>query len=917
MKKKSLLLLSVLALSLVGCGETTSSNSTSPKVSDTPVSDKTSDTPKESTATKPSSSMEDKTGSSSSSSVVEVKEWTADVVELMQTNLGTVLPYIDLGSKNLKPSWDSATSTLTLLGNKKGVTETQLDTAKTTYESDGWKATVKDGKMVATDSSEYITVEYFDEDGYATLTAKYAEIFNPAIANGWPKDLVTDMDFCMRNHGQDIPYVYLGSRNPTGSWYQGTYTIVGGAWNDQVLDLAKTAFDNATGWTATKNDNNTLTANVTLSDETTLTVSVYKPMGTGLATMTIECHEKFSAPATGTWSKDILEVFTNDFDGHSIPWFYTGGTPDLHSHADGDTTMTILGAPNSWNDQILSLAKAACEAENAKIADADKQWKFDESDSDELICTITYDDGSSLEFSVKNNSSRDNKAIIEVYYAPVFDAPATGSWPKEVTDVFTNDFDGHSIPWFYIGGGKTVVESHESGETTLAFYGAKYTWKDSILDLAKAACAADTKNEEEDYKWSCELDDGQLICKRKFSDGCKLKFTVENYSSSQNKAEIHVTYTEKFNPPATGSWPSSITELFRDDYDKHTIPWFYLGGTPSVVSSDEEGATIYAPEGTWDDQIVDLAKDACEKENLSITNTEEQWKCTISDGYEGKMITCSRKFSDGCAFKFTVENYLSGVDKAMMKIEFTEKFSPETDGEWSSDFTEVFTDYWDEDNEHCIPWFYIGKKTEYVDYDYESAHMTVTGDANGWNDQMLTLAKNACDTENEDIDADANKWKYTAPTTEFTASRTYEDGCTIKFTLKNENGTPTIYVYYTPAFNYPTGDDAKWSDEVQADITRLLGDGETLPFIFLGDAENYVYSTLSDGELLLEGGYWNDLIMDKAVEQLTSAASSGWTYTKNSSTRLTAKKTTSANKTITMVLSKADNDIAQIVVTLK
>ena len=916
------MLLSVLALSLVGCNRTASSGPISSKASDATASTEASDTAKVSesskeSSAKPSSSTEEKV--SSSSSVVEVKEWPASVVELMQTNLGTVLPYVDLGTKNLKPSWDSTTSTLSLLGSKNGVSETQLNEAKETYEKSNWTATIKDGKMIATDPTGYITVEYFDDDGYATLYAKYGEIFNPSIATAWPVALVTDMDFCMRNHGQDIPYVYLGTKNPTGSWYQGTYTIVGGVWNDQVVDLAKTAFDNATGWTATKNGNNTLTATITLSDETTLTVSVYKPMSTGLATMTIECHEKFSAPETGTWSKDILDVFTNDFGGHSIPWFYTGGTPDLYAHADGDTTMTILGAPGSWNDQILTLAKSACEAENLKITDEERKWKFDESDSDELICTITNEDGSSLEFSVRNYSSRDNEAIIEVYYAPVFNAPTTGAWSQEITDVFTNDFDGHSIPWFYIGGGKTKIEEHDSGEKTLSFYGAKYTWKDSIFNLAEAACDADTKDEEEAYKWSYELEDGQLVCKRKFADGCKLKFTVENYSSSENKAEIHVTYTEKFNPPESGSWSSEIRDLFTDDYDRHTIPWFYLGGTPSVVSTDEDGATIYAPEGTWDEQILTLAESACKAENQNITNAEEQWKCTISDGYEGKMITCTRNFSDGCSLKFTVENYMSGIDKALMKIYFTEKFSPETDGEWSDDVSEVFEEYWCEDERHSIPWFYIGDETEEVDYDYGSAsgHAMITGTEDSWNDQMLTLAKNACDAENEDIDVEGEQWKYTLTTTEFTASRTYDDGCTIKFNLKNDDGTALIYITYTPKFNYPADEDAKWSDEVKADITTLLGENETIPFIFLGDVDNWVTAALGTDDLLLKGGYWNDAILDKAIEQLTNAASDGWTYTKDSDTQLTATKTTSSNRKITMVLSKTDADWTTLDITVQ
>ncbi len=862
---------------------------------------------------KVSSSKEDNT-SSSSSTVPEIKEWPSSVVELMETNLKTVLPYIDLGSKNLQPFWDDNTSTLTLTGAKQTITEAQLTEAKATYVANQWKADVSDGKMIATDTNEYITVEYFEEDGYAMLSAKYGEVFNPSIATAWPTDMVTEMNQCMKNHGTDIPYVYLGTRNPTGSWYQGTYTIKGGVWNDKVLDLAKSAFDAATGWEATKNAD-TVNASITLTDETELSVRVYMPAGTGLATMTIQCHEKFSAPTSaGAWSNKITDVFTDDFDGHSIPWFYTGGTPDLMSRTAGDTTMTIMGAPNSWDDQILTLAKNACTTENASIEKEENQWKFDESTSDELICTIHYADGSSLEFSVKNRSTRDNKAEIEVCYAPAFSIPASGAWSKEITDVFTNDFDGHSIPWFYIGGGKTIVEERQSGDKTLAFYGAKYTWKDSIFDLAIAAFSAENATiSDKDNKWSYEyeMDGERIVYKRKFEDGCRLKLTLQNYSESENKAEIHVTYTEKFTPPASGRWPEEIRDLFGE-YDGYKIPWFYLGGEPELIDDEDDDdttATIYAPEGTWDDQILTLAQSACTAENETITEEDNQWECEISEGWNGKRLSATRTLEDGCEIEFTVYN--TGNDRAIMQIEFTK--NPEKHGKWVEDFDDVL-EYWDEDNGHYVPWFYFGADDDDidVDYDYESAHATITGAYDSWEDRFLTLAKNACEADNEDITEDEHKWNCSLSDTEFTATRLYEDGCTISFKLWNDDSTPTIDFSYMPAFDYPTGDDAAWSDDIKTEITNLLGESETIPWIYLGSTE--VDST-SSTELVLTGEWWNDAMMDKAKEELDKVESSGWTYTQDSKTELTATKTT-GDKTITMVLSKSSTDYAELHITV-
>ena len=942
MKKKNLLLLTILALTLSGCGDTSNSKSTSSKASDAPISTKNDDktstnsnsTKKDDTTKKDTTGTTDTTDTTSDEYATSL--WPSDVKDLMLANLGSIIPYIDLEIKKPTATWDSSSSTLTVLGGiDKGVSEAQLQAAKKTYEDKNWKASVKDGKMTATDPTDFITVEYFDDGGLPTLNAIYGEVFNPTKASSWPTDLISDMNFCMRNHGADIPYVYLGTVNPTGSWSSGKYTISGGTYNAQVLDLAESAFKNAnssiTGndstaptWTYSKNKAS-FTASIVLSDGTSLAVNISKTNGNKLATMTITCLEEFSVPASGSWSNDIISVFTKDFDGHSIPWFYTGGTPDM-KHNDGDTTLTITGAPKSWNDQILTLAKTACETENTSIDTEANKWTFKESKDGTLTCSRTYTDDSKLEFTVSHYSSTtESYAKIDVNYHPAFNATETGSWPTEVTSVFTKDFDGHSIPWFYIGGGKTKVSSHTDGDNTLEFYGASNTWNDSIIELAKAACDKDTENEGDDYKWTYSVDeDNILTCNRKFSDGCKIKFTVENDTPSTNKAKIVVTYTEKFKAPSKGNWPDSIQSLFYS-YDNHSIPWFYLGGTPTLDSSEDDGtATIFAPNETWDDQILDLAESACKKETQNETNEDYKWKCERTTSYESDMMTCTRTFDDGCVLKFTVEKHLAETNKAVMKIYFTEKFEAPTSGEWPEELVDAFGDDEDEcywcvnENVHSIPWFYMGGDVS-CDYDYTAGITNVTADeANTWNDQILTLAMNAVEKENTDKKYDDDhKWKYSTPTTEFSASKLFDDGCTIQFTVKSQNSRAVMTVTYIPAFNYPTGDDAAWSKTISDAITNLVGSTETIPWIYLGS--DYIKSYPRDDGLYLEGSYWNDMILTKAKEELDKYTSSGWTYTTSDTgiTRLTATKTTSNNKTITLELDKTNYNLTTLDISVK
>lgn len=992
MKTKNLLLLSLVSLALVGCGETPNSSTKSTKASDAPISSKTSTAP-QSTEKKDSATSKDSETSSSGTStgkgesatsgtatgttstsgtetettsesvstdIYSTTLWPSSVVDMMLLHLGNrIVPYVDLGksASKLTASWDNDTDTLEILGGviTGGLTTTKLDTAKEDYEDAGWTVTIKDSALTATNADGDLTVKYYTEDDLCYFTVKYAETFDPTKASSWPADLMSDMNTNMNNHGADVPFVYLGTVSPTGSFSDGSYTIEGGAWDDQITSLAETAFTAANAsiteddqkWTFSTGTNSygtTFTASVTLADDTVLKVSIEAPYKSSYSTskrvakMVIKYKEPFIAPTTGSWPTEISDIFV-DFDNHTLPWFYTGGTPTLYSHTAGNSTATIHGATGTWDDRIITLAQQALEADSASEADDANKWviTLDTSyaASTKLTGTRTYTDGCVLTVVVENYSTYSNKAEILLTYKPKFVIPTSGSWSSDITDVFTTEFDGHGIPWFYIGGTATKG-SYYSSSKNLTIYGPQNSWDDQVLSLAEAACDAENATETNDAnKWVKTTETTyygtRLIETKTFADGCKIKFSVENNSSYQNKAEIEVYYYPAFTPTTTGSWDSSITDVFTSTFDGHAVPWFYTGASGVVLNYYTAGSTkmtLYgAANNTWDPQILTLAKQACEAENATITDDANKWtfSTTTVSASIGDRLICTRTYADNCKLTFTVENYGASTNKAEIHVTYEKGMVVPSSGSWDTSITDYFTNKFDG---HNIPWFYLGGTNTTI-YTASSDDYTLKFDAdsNTWNSQILDLAKKACEAENATITDDANKWTFT--TTNISASygdrltctRTFADGCSLKFTVENwstYSNYARVCVYYTPNFVYPTGDEAQWSDTVKTNLETLLGTGETIPWIYLGAAKDDVKKTYTGTyEYDFTGGVWSDKMITKAIDELV-AANEGWTYIINTyDNQLLAFRTLASGKKVKLILKENSSSKAVLEVYCK
>lgn len=838
MKTKNILLLSLVSLALVGCGKNSDTSVNSTKASDAPISSKTSTAPqssekKDSTIGKDSetSSSASTGGSSTSSSQITTSTsesasesvstdiysttlWPTAVVDAMLLHLGNrIVPYVDLGisTSKLNPDWDNDTDTLTILGGLMtgGLSDTRINTAKDDYEDEGWTVTIKDNSLTAVNADGDLTVKYYTEDDLCYFTVKYAEAFDPTKASSWPTDLMNDMNTNMNNHGADIPFVYLGTVAPSGSFADGSFTIEGGAWDDQITSLAETAFtaanasitDEAYKWTITTGTNSygtTFKASVTLADGTVLKVSIEAPYYSSyystkrVAKMVINYREPFVVPTSGSWPTEISDVFNTDFDGHSIPWFYTGGTNSIYTHTSGSSTATLCGQDSTWNDKILTLAQAAFEAENTSITDDANKWKLTidttYSYGQEYDFERTFEDNCKMRVAVRNYSSYSNKAEIRITYTPAFVVPATGDWSTEIKQVFTN-FDGHSIPWFYMGGNPTL-KYYYTGDTYANIDAPENTWDDQILTLAQTACENENATiSDDDNKWVCTLASSKLTCTRLFEDGCTIKFTVENYSTYYNYARVNINYQAKLVIPTTGSWNTSISDVFTNKFDGHAMPWFYAGCDPTLSSSTDYTATIYGTSGTWNDQILTLAQTACENENATITNDANKWVKSTESTYYGTKLIETRTFEDGCTLKFTVENYGTSTNKAEIHVYYTPSLIYPTgdEAQWSDAVkTKLETLL---GTGETIPWIYLNAAKDKVSNSYDgSSEKDFKGGA--WDDKLMDYAITELTNANEGWSCFKNTYD-----NQMVAVRTTAAGKNIKLVLKASSNVALLEVY--------------------------------------------------------------------------------------------------------------------------
>ena len=1051
MKKKSVLLLSLVTLSLMGCGEKTSV-ATEPKTStSSPISDSASDSASDEAISDDSEvisdSSEPEPEPDSDSSSEETSLWPENVQEAMKTYLADrLIPYVNLGispDKINTPTWDAGSSTLTIMGGliEGDLTETQLNEAKTTYSDANWDATIDGNTMTAVNEKKDITVKYYADDGIIYLDATYTEAFEPDLYSSYPDTLVADMNSNLGGHAADIPFVYLGTANPTGTVGNGTYTITGGEWNDKIVKLANDAFydandkisDDENHWSYNSNTDSGSSyfyAFATLADGTklkiTITSEVYSSSSSrNIAKMIITYTPPFVPTTEGSWSSDIVKVFNDKFEKHSIPWFYTGSTAYLDYSSD--TVATIVGTTGTWNDQIFELAKNAVDAENENLAEGYK-WTYTSSDTGSSsgmtmwTFTRTCEDGCLLKFTVENYSTNENygnKALIYVYYTNKYTAPEGSCWSDDTKTLIKNNLDDAEIPYVYLG---TTSESASWDDATSTLTITGSTFYETVFNGAAAAFTSEAgwTGEVKTYEetnwfgntYSYKTYEASKVVNA--DTGAKISVTVDStghYNTGNGgNCVMKIKYDKPYTVPTdVKDWDENITSFLKSYLAGHTIPFIYLNMPFSSLTTGHSNWTgTYIIGGEWDDGILTHANTQLTADNWNITSSDST-SCSLN---------ATKTETDGCVISLKLYKTNTGV--ARLELYITEAFS-DIATEWTDDvkadmqaclggnvipfiqlgspnmytatykpkknYMMVATDVWsdtatanakaalDASNEGWVTLMneydtsnpdqlnafkinsdgsaiylslYKSGSGAYLSLYYYAATTYSDDKKTGWTDSetayLNTLTENhatyvpylymgdgnyTLDSNNDKVigttydkisilkyystlkDAGYTKFGFNVTSSSMTLMAGYTDSSNNDVYLEvgydyddDAELVTALTVSYKPVFTLPSAEESKWSDDVTSKITTCLGEGETLPYVFIGSKNPKVKLSSDNSKLEIYSNCWDDQIVDLAYTAFTSS-SDGWTVVKDLyDNQVIASRKTSSGKIIKVVVSK-------------
>lgn len=851
MKKTKLLLLSLVALSLAGCGDvvsnTTNSSTTAPTTdtskSDTPIST-------DSTVTSDSSSSE--STSTTPVDTYDTSKWPTAVKDNMIKYLdNTLLPYVDLGvdASKVISVWDNGTDTLTVSGaaSTSALSAVAIAAAKTTYETYGWLVTTDGTSMTAkNDEAGTITVVYHNDGSFNVLEATYKEPYDATKAGtAWPSEIITAMDDNLNHHGNDVPYVYLGTANLTYGWdsTHNTFVITGGQWNDAIATAAKAAFEkanegitsDANKWIIEEIGTNiygaTFGANITLADGTKLSVTIEAPIEGKKASMHIVYTQPFGGESTA-WNDDIIDTFNDSFHNHSVPFFYCGTeSDDLNVSSISQQTLRFYGDENTWDDRVFDNLKNACNAENATITNDAEKWTFVSgvSDSDasvsKLVATRVFSDTCALSVQVQEETSY-HRADVLITYSKGYIPSDGAAWNDLITDDFDTYLDGYTVPYIYLGN-DDPEDDWESWDdvNTLTITGSSYFsavlkgandvfnsttgWTSSIVTKTDKNYAGD------DYSY--QVVEAEYIIDA--AAGKKLSVTVSASNFNTNTGEAYgncvmkITYIKPYVVPADEDlkWDDDTLEKIKGFLGGHTLPYVYLNTDEPDVMFDDNGGVLYITGGAWDDKVLDHA---LKQISGSTKTVEEDYSCV-----EGTITE-----DDGCVISVVIDSDGTNMEYV---VTLKETYTPDSSKTAWDD--SIKTGMEGALSGHALPYFDLGGK-----------HFITTSNNNQFIMKTTAWDKAVIDATVTAVNG-VDGWtcvKNEFYSDELEGFKKFDDG-TVTFKVVNDGIYTTIYSYYVSKHAEVTKTKTDWSDADKANILSITGTTEipNIPFLYMGETD--------------------------------------------------------------------------------
>lgn len=855
MRYKKIVLLSLITLSLIGCSKESSAtvpasdsnNNTTEKESSTPVS--------ESTFT----SETDKESNGSDTSSQSVSQWPDSVTELMNQYLDNrVVPYVDLkasSKKSYMTYWDREESTLYIQSNHEGISSAIIEDGKTVYEEEGWDVVTSDSSMTAINSDKDLIVTMKTEDGLLSLLVKYDEPFNPDKRDEYPTEIIQDMNSCIDNHGYDIPYIYLGTINLEGSSSTDGYTISGGVFKDEIIDLASSSITKANDsitnddykWTILSKSSSNIIARRKAKDGCTLKIEVYSEGGKNItenryAKMRITIKSPYTPSQTTEWPTDLQSFFQDTADSHTLPYFYLG-TDSIWETSSSTFDIAYLADENTWDDTIVSDAKKACTKEDKAVTVEQYKWKLTEGKSEEdgtkaLTGTKYYPDGCSLSFRLYNTGylSEGDRAKLEIHFEPKYEAPEGASWSSDTQAKITKYFGSLEIPYVYLGKTDEIANYNQTTKT-LEITGNPYY--SAVLNGAKEAFTeAGWTNSIETTKTTqsgVEYTYKSFVAEKAVDDEAMVKVTVEGTSHSiyyeggtGGNCIMRIELISSFTPPTgdDASWSkytylnNTVSSYIEENLQGHTIPFVYLNSDVLEPSFSPAEKTLYISGGKWNNSILSYAKDQFESSSWT----------DVSVDTDNNIVSAKSVAEDNCSMTIKVYKTVSGYAELSVAIGFA--------------FISVtsYTDTVKEKissalNGHTLPLIQLGSNyLNIIENDDSIVLSSYVFSSNTLNDAKTVLDNDGYTTFFD------SEWSDTVDSTKYpylVAFKEYEDGIVYHYIHNDSSYTSLEASFHAKPSSVTktkyTTDEITFLNQISDNHASLI------PFLYMGD-DNYTTS---------------------------------------------------------------------------
>ena len=656
----------------------------------------------------------------------------------------------------------------------------------------------------------------------------------------WDDDIV----YLMKEYlgGQVIPYIEMGNY-AYGYWSNNASTfgniIIDGSntFKHSLFNQVSTTYTMA-GWEVSETSS-LLKAS---KESSHLSIELMEDSKDNTPLLNIYYDEPYDENCSiNSWDNDIQDTFNEHLDGHILPYFYLGSKHVYASSyiSSGDYFLIHGGR---WDERIIDNANLAFTSANFEVTIENDVT------GQKLTATKTFEDECQIKAVVYNNSLVKKKAMVRVSFSEAFDPNCVSCWNQDIEDLFTDQYETHRIPYFYLGcKNPSLNYQYQLKKATIT--GGKFDSR--VLDYAKSAFTTDSYLVNEGYD-----NYGSIInAEKTFSDGCSFYITVSR--SSYDKAQMTIEFIPGINVPDISSWDGAYTSDLSSYMLGHTLPYFYMGTSDVKMTYKNEPLkkTITLRGDTFNGHMPFWAKDAFENEG---------WITSLEKDTYGYNFQAEKTFEDGCrfiAYMPSVATYSNQFDTdAVLTVDVYEAYLAHNPNHYQqeviSEMSLVFS--------RVLPYVYLGTSFPCMTSDSSLKTITLVGSIYDSSMEEDFVSAFSNDTASWVIQDDSNGKKATTITS---------TGATIKATLKkNQDNLPQLDFVYLDKFEVP--EDASWSTTITSYFNAIL-DNYIPPYLYLGGSTNRYYnSNLNTHSIILKGGNFDKRVLSLAK---TTLENDNWT----------------------------------------